>query len=350
MGLHRARARERGADEAQTHRLELAGWKLSRCVAGPEAVKVARDDRKPGDLRVANEIVDLAALGPGTAVIAAAQSRERTGRPRLLRQARGQILRVGARLERALRVPPDLPRRRRALQLVLEPGLLLGSKNGLRRRVLLRVCDVPVFELELRGRMAPVVSASPVEHLRDVLGEHAVEVPPVAKLAERVVAERVGAAIAVLIGDDQVEVLAPAQRPIAFQTVDRYEVVRLDAEAVVVELLDRNVLDGRRPELLERSAWRSDARGKIFEPGLIGGDLHALARLHERAGLDDALPAPPGKFVVVPHGDERPARARVLKVGVVEIALVDGAITVERQRNVEIADLVSVGNPRDLVD
>src|ERR1043165_10166026 len=167
---------------------------------------------RSGDLRVANQIVDLAALGPGTAVIAAAQSRERTGRPRLLRQARGQILRVSARLERALRVPPDLPRRRRALQLVLEPGLLLGSKNGLRRRVLLRVRDVPVFEAELRWRVAPVVGASPVEHLRDVLGEHAVEVPPVAQLAERVVAERVGAAIAVLIGDDQIKVLAPAQR------------------------------------------------------------------------------------------------------------------------------------------
>ena len=33
-----------------------------------------------------------------------------------------------------------------------------------------------------------------------------------------------------------------------------------------------------------------------------------------------------------------------------EIALVDGAISVERQRNVEIADLVSVGEACDLVD
>ena len=54
--------------------------------------------------------------------------------------------------------------------------------------------------------------------------------------------------------------------------------------------------------------------------------------------------------MIVPDGDERPARARVLQVGVVEIALVDGAIAVERQRNVEIADLVSVGDARDLVD
>src|SRR5262249_44625734 len=122
------------------------------------------------------------------------------------------------------------------------------------------------------------------------------------------------------------------------------------AEAVVVELLDRDVLDGRRPELRERSARRSDARGKIFEPRLIGGDLYALTRLLERAGLHDALPALPGKFVIVPDGNERPARAGILEVGVVEIAPVDGTITVDRQRNVEIADLVSVGDARDLVD
>src|SRR5690242_18348846 len=124
MGLHRARAGERGADEAQPHRLEPAGWELGGCVAGPEAVTVARDDRKPGDLRVADQLVDLVALGPGAAMVAAADVRKRTGRPRRLRQAGGQVLRVGAPLERTERVPPDLPRRRRALQLVLQPGLL----------------------------------------------------------------------------------------------------------------------------------------------------------------------------------------------------------------------------------
>src|SRR5678815_356480 len=156
MGLHRAWARERGADEAQTHRLKPAGGKLGGCVAGPEAVTVARDDRKPSDLCITDQIVDFAALGPRAAMIAAAKIRERTGRPRRLRQAGEQILRVGAPLERAERVPPDLPGCRRALQLVLEPGLLLGSKKGLRRRVLLWVRDVPVLESELRWRIAPV--------------------------------------------------------------------------------------------------------------------------------------------------------------------------------------------------
>ena len=162
----------------------------------------------------------------------------------------------------------------------------------MRRRGFLWVRDVPVLELEL-GRRVVVVGASRVEHLHDVLGEHAVPVLPVAELVERVVAERVGAAIAVLIGDDQIEVLAPAQRAIAFEAVDRDEVVRLDAEAVVIELLDRDVLDGRWSELLERSARWSDARGEIFEPRLIGGDLDGLARLLERTRLYDALPARP---------------------------------------------------------
>src|SRR5678816_1511890 len=194
MGLHRAWARERGADEAQTHRLKPAGGKLGGCVAGPEAVTVARDDRKPSDLCITDQIVDFAALGPRAAMIAAAKIRERTGRPRRLRQAGEQILRVGAPLERAERVPPDLPGCRRALQLVLEPGLLLGSKKGLRRRVLLWVRDVPVLESELRWRIAPVEGAPAVEHLHDVLGEHAVEIRPIGKLAERVVAVRIGAA------------------------------------------------------------------------------------------------------------------------------------------------------------
>ena len=62
IGLHGARAGERGADEAQADRLELAGRQFRGRIAGPEAVAVARDDGEAGDLRVAHEIVDLGAL------------------------------------------------------------------------------------------------------------------------------------------------------------------------------------------------------------------------------------------------------------------------------------------------
>ena len=50
--------------------------------------------------------------------------------------------------------------------------------------------------------------------------------------------------------------------------------------------------------------------------------------------------------MVVPDADERPARARVLEVGVGQIAFVDGAVAIDGQRDVEVADLVAVGEMR----
>ncbi len=79
--LHCARAYERGADEAQPDRLELAGWKLSGGIAGPEAVPVARDDAETGDLRVANEVVNLSALMVGGTPFVGAQDAEVVRRP-----------------------------------------------------------------------------------------------------------------------------------------------------------------------------------------------------------------------------------------------------------------------------
>ena len=67
--------------------------------------------------------------------------------------------------------------------------------------------------------------------------------PP--KASERRVAERVGAAIAVLIGDDEVEVLAVAIRAVADQAVDRGQVVWLVAKAVLVPLFDCDILSPR---------------------------------------------------------------------------------------------------------
>ena len=102
--------------------------------------------------------------------------------------------------------------------------------------------------------------------------------------------------------------------------------------------------------MLERAAWRSDTGGEIFEPGLIRRDLYRLARLLELPRLDDALPTLPREFVVVPDGDEWPARAGVLEIGVGEIAFVDGPVTIERQRDVEVADLVAVRDARHLIN
>src|SRR4029077_10587054 len=102
--------------------------------------------------------------------------------------------------------------------------------------------------------------------------------------------------------------------------------------------------------MLERPTWRSDTGGEIFEPGLIRRDLHRLARPLELPRLDDALPTLPREFVVVPDGDERPARAGVLEIGVGEIALINSAVTFERQWDVEVADLVAVREARHLIN
>ena len=67
------------------------------------------------------------------------------------------------------------------------------------------------------------------------------------------------AAVAVLIGDDQVEVPPVAKRAIAMRLPIAVRLFGSIAEAVGVELLDRHVLDGGRIEALERSA-RAGAR------------------------------------------------------------------------------------------
>ena len=54
--------------------------------------------------------------------------------------------------------------------------------------------------------------------------------------------------------------------------------------------------------------------------------------------------------MVVPDGDERPARASVLEVGIGEIAFVDGPVAIDGQREVEVADLPAVRDARNLID
>src|SRR6478735_2017118 len=57
--FHGPGADKRSAHETQADRLELARREHRRRIARPEAVTVARHDRETGDLRVADEIVDL---------------------------------------------------------------------------------------------------------------------------------------------------------------------------------------------------------------------------------------------------------------------------------------------------
>src|SRR5262245_31626713 len=131
--LHRPRAGQRGADETDPDRLELGGWQQGGGIAGPKAVTITRHDRESGDLRIANEVIDFATLVVGAAIIAAADLREGVGRPLLLGQSIGKVLRVGTQIEGTQRIAPDLPGCRGPTELVHEPLLLTGPKDRARR-------------------------------------------------------------------------------------------------------------------------------------------------------------------------------------------------------------------------
>src|SRR4029077_9392179 len=56
------------------------------------------------------------------------------------------------------------------------------------------------------------------------------------------------------------------------------------------------------------------------------------------------------EFVIVPDAHERPARTRILQVGIGEIALPNRAVSLDSCRNVENRGLQSVRNARNLVE
>src|SRR5262249_12902566 len=127
-GFHRTRAYQRRADEAQSHGFEFPRREIGGSISGPEAVPVPPNDGEAGDLRIAHEVVDLLPVGVGRSVVVTAELRIGVRGPRLLDHSGGEVLRVRAPVERAERIAPDLPRRRRFAQLVLEPGLLVGAE------------------------------------------------------------------------------------------------------------------------------------------------------------------------------------------------------------------------------
>src|SRR5436190_14155611 len=131
--FHRPRAGQRGADETDPDRLERGGWQSGGGIAGPKAVTVARHDRESCDLRVADQVIDFAALVVGPSPIAVVEQREGMGRPLLLDQPIRKVLRVGPLVESALRIAPDLPGGLGLTKLVDEPLLLTSPEDRARR-------------------------------------------------------------------------------------------------------------------------------------------------------------------------------------------------------------------------
>ena len=54
--------------------------------------------------------------------------------------------------------------------------------------------------------------------------------------------------------------------------------------------------------------------------------------------------------MIVPDADKRPARSRVLQIGIGKVALVDDPIALDRERVMEVAGLAAIGNAADVID
>ena len=184
--------------------------------------------------------------------------------------------------------------------------------------------------------MAVGVVAAGVELRPQFLGHEAQRVA-FEQRVDLVVVAGVARTEAAVVGDEQVDVPAPAQGAIGDQAVDRGEVVGLGAQAVVVELLDQRVDHVRRVEGVQLRARRQHPRRLVFEPGLVRRDLERL-RGDPALGAGeflDRLPAVPGELVVVPDAHEGPARARILQVRVLQVGVVEDAIVLQRVRHPE---------------
>ena len=149
--------------------------------------------------------------------------------------------------------------------------------------------------------------------------------------------------IAALVGDDEFYIASPAQRAVALEAADGRQVVRFLAESVFVETCHRRIDDLRRIEAIKRrSTGLRDPRRLIFEESLIGSDFAGLRGQVLASKSLQGLPTQPAEFVVVPHVHEGPTGASVLKIGIVQICAIDGAIIVDRRRDVKVADLFAV--------
>src|SRR5205085_11723806 len=96
---------------------------------------VAGQSDEAGDPAVAHGIVNLGALAVRGAVVAAATEAGVTLAGPACADSGRQVLRIRTPVERALRIPPHLPRRAGRGEPLEEPGLLLCAENGLRRLV-----------------------------------------------------------------------------------------------------------------------------------------------------------------------------------------------------------------------
>ena len=151
-------------------------------------------------------------------------------------------------------VAPDLPGRLRTAQALEEPRLLLGAKNRLCRLVFAEIGDLIAAKADRLRRLAAVVSAPRIHDFHRFFRHEFRKMRARKRLRFRSTGRFLGA-IAVLVGDDQVDVAAPAQCAITLEAADGREIVCFLAQAVFVEMRNRRI-DHRAADQTVRAMLR----------------------------------------------------------------------------------------------
>ena len=150
-------------------------------------------------------------------------------------------------------------------------------------------------------------------------------------------------AIRAIVCENEMDVAAVTQLSVQRERVNRGQIVVILAETVLVDVAQRHIRDPWCRELVEVAAPALDhSRRLIFPPRLRRRDFPCLRGNVAGTEVLLALPTLPRELVIVPHADERPARPRVLQIGIGKVRTIERAITVDVGRHVEIVVLLAM--------
>jgi hypothetical protein len=129
-----------------------------------------------------------------------------------------------------------------------KPRFLLGTKQGLSGIRLTDVGNLLVPETNGAGRIASVVIPTAIDYLKHLL-RHELRIVLIKESCVIELASGVLRSVASLVGDNELHVPAPAERPVSLQTIDRRKIVGLLPESMLIENSDRGILNLRWVEL-----------------------------------------------------------------------------------------------------
>src|SRR4029077_17131598 len=131
-------------------------------------------------------------------------------------------------------------------------------------------------EMDGVGRVASVVIPTAIDYLKHLL-RHELRIVLFKESFVIELAAGVLRSVASLVGDNELHVPAPAERPVSLQTIDRRQIVGLLPESMLIENSDRGILNLRWVELFERGTTTlHHARRLILKKCLHGSNLARL--------------------------------------------------------------------------